>query len=360
MRPASTLAMAATAALLVAFGAAPAYPASAADTFARVMSGELEYKAAPGQVNHVTFTAPDADTYLVDDIVPITPLNGCAHPDPADPTLVECTAAATFSGQLIIDVGDLDDIVNPTGPNHALIGLGAGNDVAYGYPGSVGSLVSGGTGNDVIHSGPGRHTIDGGSGTDTVSYAARTAAVTVKLAACPCGEPGENDGLPGIENVTGGSGNDRLEGTAAANVLSGGAGEDTIMGWDGDDSVYGGIGNDFVSGVKGNDTVSGGSGDDEVFGDWDNDILYGDAGHDTVYGGPGANTVTGGSGNDTLYGGPLTDTLNGGTGNDTMEAGAGNDTLRGSYGTDHLDGGTGAADDCDGGPDPDTETNCEI
>ncbi|WP_181019817.1 calcium-binding protein [Nonomuraea typhae] len=358
MRATSKLAMVATAAIAIATVAVT--PAHAADAFARVMSGELEYKAAPGQVNQVVFTAPDADTYFVDDIVPITPLSGCAHPNPADLTLVECTAAAGFTGQLIIDVGDLNDSVNPTGPNHALVGLGAGDDVAYGYPGSVGSLVSGGAGNDLIFSGPGRHTIDGGLGTDTVSYAGRVAAVTVKLAACPCGEAGENDGLPGIENVTGGSGADTIEGNAAANVLSGGAGNDTIMGWDGDDSVYGGAGDDFVSGVEGNDTVSGGTGDDEVFGDWDNDILYGDGGHDTLYGGPGANTEYGGSGNDTIYGGPVADTLNGGTGNDTMEAGAGNDVLRGSYGLDHLDGGSGAADDCDGGPDADTETNCEI
>ncbi|MEO3855403.1 calcium-binding protein [Acrocarpospora sp. B8E8] len=290
-------------------------PAYAIDASASVQGGELNYTAAPGQVNHVVFTLTDPNTYLVDDIVAITPLDGCAHPDARDLTLVQCTAEFGFGGQLIVDVGDLDDIVNPTGPNHALIGLGSGDDIAYGYPGSIGSLVDGGPGDDLIHSGPGKHLIDGGTGTDTVSYAARVAPVTVDLAACPCGEAGEADTLNDVENVIGGSASDTLTGDTLANTLTGGGG------------------NDDITGKSGNDTLNGGVGID---------------------------TLNGGLGADTLNGGLGVDTLTGGWGNDVLNGGLGNDTLRGGWGNDTLNGGLGFADDCNGGLGVDVEIGCEL
>ncbi|WP_214105816.1 calcium-binding protein [Acrocarpospora catenulata] len=290
-------------------------PAYAVVTSAWVQGGELNYTAAPGQVNHVVFTRTDPNTYLVDDIVAITPLEGCLHPDARDLTLVQCTARSGFGGQLIVEVGDLDDIVNPTGPNHALIGLGSGDDIVYGYPGSIGSLIDGGPGDDLIHSGPGRHQIVGGTGNDTVSYIGRVAPVTVDLAACPCGEAGESDTLTGIENVTGGSASDTLTGNSLANTLNGGGGDDNITG---------------------------------------------KSGNDTLLGGAGADTLTGGVGDDTLIGGPGNDTLKGGLGNDMLEGRLGNDTLWGGSGNDTLNGGLGFADDCTGGSGVDVEISCEL
>jgi Ca2+-binding RTX toxin-like protein len=57
-----------------------------------------------------------------------------------------------------------------------------------------------------------------------------------------------------IENGSGGSGNDKLFGNDAANVLSGNAGDDTISGGGGNDTIVGGAGKDALSGGAGSDT----------------------------------------------------------------------------------------------------------
>ncbi|HZF94524.1 MAG TPA: M10 family metallopeptidase C-terminal domain-containing protein [Allosphingosinicella sp.] len=56
-----------------------------------------------------------------------------------------------------------------------------------------------------------------------------------------------------IENGSGGSGNDRLFGNDAANVLNGNAGDDTIDGGAGNDTIVGGAGKDLLLGGAGND-----------------------------------------------------------------------------------------------------------
>ena len=43
--------------------------------------------------------------------------------------------------------------------------------------------------------------------------------------------------IAGVENVTGGSGNDTLTGDGGANVLDGGLGSDTVAGGDGNDTI---------------------------------------------------------------------------------------------------------------------------
>lgn len=254
-------------------------PAYAIDTYAKVQAGELTYKAAPGQVNQVVFTKLDASAYLVDDIVAITPLDGCTHPDAADLTLVRCTATMTLSGQLIIDVNDLDDTVNHTGPNPALVGLGAGDDIAYGYPGSTGSLVSGGPGNDLIYSGPGKHTVEGGNGDDFVSGVMGNDSVS---------------GGPGNDEVFGDWGDDTLNGDAGTDTVYGGPGANTEYGGGGNDTLYGGNTADYLNGGTGNDTVEAGAGNDTLLGSWGNDHLDGGTGAaDDCDGGPGIDTQTG-------------------------------------------------------------------
>ena len=54
------------------------------------------------------------------------------------------------------------------------------------------------------------------------------------------------DQLFGVENVTGGTGNDSLTGDAGANVLSGGDGDDTLAGLRGNDTLDGGAGTDTL------------------------------------------------------------------------------------------------------------------
>lgn len=75
---------------------------------------------------------------------------------------------------------------------------------------------------------------------------------------------GENNlGIVGtIENVRAGSGNDRINGNAAANEIWGGAGNDSIWGGAGDDRLYLGAGNDRVVAGTGSNIVDGGTGID--------------------------------------------------------------------------------------------------
>ena len=74
--------------------------------------------------------------------------------------------------------------------------------------------------------------LDGGDGTDTVSYNSAPGAVTVSLAVSG---PQETSGagidkLVNVENLTGSSFNDTLTGNAGANTIVGGAGNDVLSG----------------------------------------------------------------------------------------------------------------------------------
>jgi Ca2+-binding RTX toxin-like protein len=150
---------------------------------------------------------------------------------------------------------------------------GSGNDALTGGPGadvlSGGSgddLIDGGAGDDnlngdagadtfVVHPNDGADVIAGGTATDSISYAARTAAVSVNPdGTANDGEANEHDNVKSdVENLTGGAGADSLIGTAAANRLDGGAGNDTLRGNGGDDTLLGGAGYDSLDGGDGVD-----------------------------------------------------------------------------------------------------------
>ncbi len=121
------------------------------------------------------------------------------------------------------------------------------------------------TGNELantLYSGAGDNILDGGAGTDTVSYAYIGGAVTVSLAtqgvSQSTGSSG-NDTLISIENLTGSNYNDSLTGSIAANRLTGGYGADRINGGKGNDTLLGGKGNDTLVGGAGQDRMTGGT-----------------------------------------------------------------------------------------------------
>lgn len=91
---------------------------------------------------------------------------------------------------------------------------------------------------NLLVAGAGNNLIDGGSGRDTVSYAAAAAAVTVSLAAAGVQDTGGSglDRLLAVEDLIGSAHDDLLSGNAAANRLDGGAGADTLRGGAGDDT----------------------------------------------------------------------------------------------------------------------------
>jgi Ca2+-binding RTX toxin-like protein len=173
-------------------------------------------------------------------------------------------------------------------PGDVLCGLG-GDDVLIGSKGN--DTLDGGTGDDVLSGGLGADLMIGGSGTDTLSYADRTAAVTVDLSSkAEAGEKNEKDRIvSGIEDVLGGTGNDRLIGSGSANQLSGGAGNDVLSGGAAADALNGGAGDDKLLGGDGDDQLFGGDGKDTIDGGRGSNQIDALAGVDVVIPGPGVN-----------------------------------------------------------------------
>jgi Ca2+-binding RTX toxin-like protein len=115
---------------------------------------------------------------------------------------------------------------------------GSGHDVLSGD--TFANTLSGNDGRDLLTGGGGADILDGGAGADTASYRDKSASVVLTLngatnATVTIGGVAE-DTLRNIENVLGGTGDDRLTGDAAANLLSGGGGNDVLDGGAGSDT----------------------------------------------------------------------------------------------------------------------------
>jgi Ca2+-binding RTX toxin-like protein len=221
-------------------------------------------------------------------------------------------------------------------------------------------------------------------GTDTISYAARTAGVNINLNwAGGVAALTANSGTPGVagppivaaegdtiqddfENINGGKGDDVIIGTLGDNV---------IFGDDGNDNITGGLGNDTMTGGAGNDIFHEGALTNGI------DVIDGQGGNDTVDyglrgGAPGnfgvnvtlgvdplvllvptpddgepgegdsvtVENVIGGLGNDTITGDANNNVITGGPGNDILKGGGGDDTFIES----DVAGLSNGADDIDG------------
>jgi len=297
-------------------------------------------------------------------------------------TLIGAAGIDTLNGGLG------DDTLNGGTGNDVLNG-GAGNDTINYTFGDGADTVDGGASLDtlnilgtaandtldVVFNGTTLTNFEGGTitgvesvtanlngGIDTVSYAGTTANVTVNLST----EASGFAFIAGIENVTGGSGNDTLTGDANANILNGGAGNDTLTGGLGNDTLTGGAGTDTAdystasaavtvnlatttaqnTGGAGIDTLAtienltGSAFNDTLTGNGANNVITGGAGNDGLSGGAGADTLIGGDGIDVLNGDAGDDILIGGAGDDVMNGMAGNDTFRfaAGFGNDTISG----------------------
>jgi Ca2+-binding RTX toxin-like protein len=160
--------------------------------------------------------------------------------------------------------------------------------------------------NGIGVSGPAGIGIDGGAGSDTVTYSGSQGDDTIGIApngtAVSTFAPGtasSPQNTTGVENldVLGRGGNDTIAGSnglASLTNLSidGGSGDDTIRGGDGNDQLIGGSGNDSIDGGRGADVALLGAGADNFT--WDpgdgSDTVEGQAGNDTmVFNGSNAN-----------------------------------------------------------------------
>jgi Ca2+-binding RTX toxin-like protein len=155
---------------------------------------------------------------------------------------------------------------------------GDGEDMVTGGSGS--DTVRGGAGNDHLYDTSGSDVFDGGTGIDKLSYqgfsgkvevtlngeAEGTARQWVKVAVFPGGpqtwiETGADE-VFNIENVDGGTGNDKITGDGNANKFFGNSGSDQLSGKGGNDVLDGYDGNDTIDGGTGYDIMSGGAGAD--------------------------------------------------------------------------------------------------
>jgi Ca2+-binding RTX toxin-like protein len=162
------------------------------------------------------------------------------------------------------DGGAGNDRLVSGGGDDTLTG-GDGDDTLAAGPGV--DQVDGGAGNDVLDGGDGADALLGGDGIDVVSYASRTKPVIVGIGIGRSndGERNEKDDIGvDVEGVVGGRGNDRIVGSALANVLRGGSGNDVVDGGAGNDRLFGGPGNDRLTGRAGNDQLRGEAGSDQL------------------------------------------------------------------------------------------------
>ncbi len=105
--------------------------------------------------------------------------------------------------------------------------------------------------------------------------------------------------------LVGGTGNDLIIGTSAADTITTGDGANLVYAGDGDDTVTGGAGADILIGGAGNDSLYGGDGNDTLIGTAGNNLLLGGIGDDLYVVGLGDNTISDLGGADVLDVGDL-------------------------------------------------------
>ncbi len=160
-----------------------------------------------------------------------------------------------------------NDTLSGSAVRNFLWGCG-GNDELFGLGGDdwlAGDCESGSRGADVLN---------GGSGSDWVTYYTHSVRIEASLdgAAGNDGAAGEGDTIASdVENLSGGTGDDKLTGSEAGNRLDGHIGNDEVHGFGGDDVVFGNMG--WRGPIPGTD-------DDRLYGNSGADQIDGDAGFD--------------------------------------------------------------------------------
>ena len=228
-------------------------PAPKAGTVQVQLVGEvtiLDFVALSGKANNVSVTL-DGTAFLVTETGGITAGSGCTA---VNATTARCQANVITAR---LDLLDGNDTANVTalsisssllgGTGNDRLTAGIGNDSLRGGEGDD-TLTAGG-GLDILQGDEGRDALDGGAGDDTLaeagtaastdvvdadtytggtgvdltSYAPGTAPVTVTLDdVANDGRSAEGDNVKAdVENLNGGSANDRFTGDADANVLLG-------------------------------------------------------------------------------------------------------------------------------------------
>ena len=189
-----------------------------------------------------------------------------------------------------------------------------GNDSLLGDAGD--DQMFGGEGDDQFYAGAGADLLDGGEGRDYASYTLSSSAVVASLSSGGSAGDAAGDIYVSIENLTGSSYDDVLEGDDQANRINGWSGNDLILGTAGGDQIDGGGGVDYVSYAGAASGVSVGFGVGDVLTSIDG--VIGSAFADALGGSYLADDLRGGAGDDLLQGNKGSDTLDGGEGSDSV------------------------------------------
>ena len=319
-------------------GAAQASTVSVSPT-----TGILTYAAAQGEVNDIAIAQNNTIVKVQDSGATITAGAGCQSTDAHN---VLCSPQGVV--RIAVGASDGDDRVTAKTLLPATLGGSAGNDTLTG--GSADEKFDGGSGDDAIDPGLGADQIKGGDDVDFVTYATRTARVEVSVGDGQAndGEDGENDNLDAsVENLSTGSGDDQFSGPAAvANRFDGGTGSDSVtyatrtagVGVSLDGLANDGEPNEHDNAVAIENINATGHTDLLVGSDAPNQINAG-AGLDLVFGLGGDDRLIGGNGDDGLIAGAGSDLLEGGFDDDSLAGEGGDDTLDGGFGEDVMEGG---------------------
>ena len=224
------------------------------------------------------------------------------------------------------------------------VDLGAGTATGQGSDALSGvENVTGSPQDDSLAGDAGDNTLHGGAGADTVTFAGAASGVTVDLLSDSAAGEG-SDSLPAIENVVGSSQPDAITGDGARNAIDGGAGSDTVS----YAAAVSGVSVDLVNGTVANGDTDALIAIENAIGSAFADALIGGGGVNQLSGGDGDDTLAAGAGEDVLlgqgdddqiYGEPANDVLSGGTGDDMLDGGAGVDSCDGGTGTNQFAGG---------------------
>ena len=195
-------------------------------------------------------------------------------------------------------------------------------------------------GHDTLISGYGPDELDGGAGTDTVSYRDSPGSVRVSLSITTQQDENEplsaarGDVLSNIEDITGSAHDDTLTGDASNNTLTGGNGDDTLKGNAGADALNGGDGDDVIEGGVGGDTLNGGVGTDTLSYSGSGSFVTVNLATPAASGGHATGDTI--SNFENILGSAHGDTLTGDANANVIEGGAGGDTLNGAGGSDTV------------------------